>query len=212
MAKIKRGILGGFSGSIGNVVGSSWKGIAVVKAKPLSVANPQTVSQTSNRSQFKAVTQAASKMLTNIVKPLWDASAQLMSGYNAFVSNNKSAYSASGVLDVSKLIITQGKQKAQTIESLSHSAGSKTVTIAWDESSIPSGSSSTDKAYAVAFNANTNEYASSSDVSVRDDGSVDVAFETALTSGDVVSAWLCFTSANGKIQYAAGSDLSNTVQ
>ncbi len=40
MGIIKRGILGGFSNKVANVVGSSWKGINTMRALPLSVANP----------------------------------------------------------------------------------------------------------------------------------------------------------------------------
>ena len=37
MGKIKQGILGGFRGTVGTVVGSSWNGIAYMKGKPQSV-------------------------------------------------------------------------------------------------------------------------------------------------------------------------------
>ena len=88
MAVIKRGILGGFSGSVGNIVGSSWKGIATMKAKPLSVANPQTAGQTAQRTKFAGIVALASQFLVSIVKPLWDRFAQGESGYNAFVKEN----------------------------------------------------------------------------------------------------------------------------
>jgi hypothetical protein len=41
MGKISKGILGGFSGKIGNVVGATWKGIDYMRIMPASVANPQ---------------------------------------------------------------------------------------------------------------------------------------------------------------------------
>lgn len=55
MGKIKQGILGGFSGKVGPVVGSSWKGKAVMKAMPLSVHNPNTVAQQEQRAKFALV-------------------------------------------------------------------------------------------------------------------------------------------------------------
>ena len=42
MGKISQGILGGFSGKVGNVVGGNWKGIDYMRVRPASVANPQT--------------------------------------------------------------------------------------------------------------------------------------------------------------------------
>lgn len=88
MAIIKRGILGGFSNKIANVVGSSWKGIAVMRALPLSVANPKTPKQTAQREKFANISFLASEMLSGWVKPLWDRQSKKMSGYNNFVSHN----------------------------------------------------------------------------------------------------------------------------
>ena len=59
MGVIKQGILGGFSGKVANIVGSSWKGIPVIKSLPLSVANPQTAAQTTQRNKLKGVVEAA---------------------------------------------------------------------------------------------------------------------------------------------------------
>src|SRR5690606_24034661 len=57
MGRIKRGILGGFSGKVANVVGSSWRGISYIKALPQSVANPRTPKQLNQRAKFLAVSQ-----------------------------------------------------------------------------------------------------------------------------------------------------------
>jgi len=45
MGKISQGILGGFSGKVGSVVGANWKGINYMRAKAVSVANPRTDGQ-----------------------------------------------------------------------------------------------------------------------------------------------------------------------
>ena len=55
MGKIKQGILGGFKGTVGTVIGSSWNGIAYMKGKPQSVRNPRTDKQTAQRIFFKEV-------------------------------------------------------------------------------------------------------------------------------------------------------------
>jgi hypothetical protein len=43
MGTIKQGILGGFSGKVGTVVGASWKGIAYMRSLPQKVKNPRTL-------------------------------------------------------------------------------------------------------------------------------------------------------------------------
>lgn len=88
MGIIKRGILGGFRGSVANVVGTSWKGLAVIKSKPLSVANPRSTGQVAQRAKFSSAVFIASAILPVVIKPLWDRFAQGMSGYNAFVRYN----------------------------------------------------------------------------------------------------------------------------
>jgi hypothetical protein len=45
MGTIKQGILGGFSGKVGTVIGGSWKGISYMRSIPQSVKNPRTDGQ-----------------------------------------------------------------------------------------------------------------------------------------------------------------------
>lgn len=52
MGEIKQGILGGFSGKVGTVVGSTWKKVSYMRALALSVANPRTLRQLEQRSKF----------------------------------------------------------------------------------------------------------------------------------------------------------------
>ena len=52
MGKIAQGILGGFSGKVGTVVGGRWKNIDYIRAKPISVANPRTEGQVNQRNRF----------------------------------------------------------------------------------------------------------------------------------------------------------------
>lgn len=92
MGIIKRGILGGVSNKIGNVVGSSWKGIATLRSLPLSVANPRTKAQRDNRDTFSLMSKLGSEVLATVCQPLWNRDAKQMSGFNAYVMNNKKAF------------------------------------------------------------------------------------------------------------------------
>ena len=92
MGIIKRGILGGVANKIGNVVGSSWKGIATLRSLPLSVANPNTVEQRINRASFSIFSKLGSQVLATVCQPLWNRDAKQMSGFNAYVMYNKRKY------------------------------------------------------------------------------------------------------------------------
>ena len=55
MGKIKQGILGGFKGTVGTVIGSSWNGIAYMKGLPQSQKDPKTAAQLRQRTFFREV-------------------------------------------------------------------------------------------------------------------------------------------------------------
>ena len=55
MGKIKQGILGGFKGKVGTVVGSSWNGISYMRGIAQSVRNANTPAQQKQRAFFKEV-------------------------------------------------------------------------------------------------------------------------------------------------------------
>lgn len=104
MAIIDAGILGGLSGKIGNVVGSSWKGISYIRIKAARRANPRTVNQVNQRNKFSAVVRLASELLYPLIRPYWNSEAVRMSGYNLFVSRNIDAYDDNGALTYPKFI------------------------------------------------------------------------------------------------------------
>jgi hypothetical protein len=56
MAKFSKGILGGFSGKIGNVIGGSWNGIDYMRSRPTKVRNPNTPAQQAQRMKFSMIT------------------------------------------------------------------------------------------------------------------------------------------------------------
>ena len=62
MGKIKQGILGGFKGKVGTVIGSSWNGIAYMKGLPQSVKNPRTDAQVQQRNFFKELQGLVSQL------------------------------------------------------------------------------------------------------------------------------------------------------
>jgi hypothetical protein len=108
MAIIKQGILGGFSGKIGGVIGTSWKGKAVIKAMPLSVAQPVTVKKTNAKARFAHVVAFSKPILTDVLKPLLDRKAVGMSGYNAFAAMNAHCFASTGINNFSLLKISKG--------------------------------------------------------------------------------------------------------
>lgn len=100
MAKINQGILGGFRGKCGSVIGSNFKGIATMRAMPVSVSNPRTAAQVGNRTRFTEVQRLAGEIGTTLIQKYWNRQATKMSGYNLFCSVNKDAFDSVGTFQM----------------------------------------------------------------------------------------------------------------
>jgi hypothetical protein len=118
MATFKQGIFGGMSGRIGNIIFADWKGVHVAKTRPQSVAQANSSAQIATRTKMKAIVALSRLILSTCIKPLWDRFAVHESGYNAFVKANIRTVSDDGVIDFSQLVLSQGKMKAPTINSI----------------------------------------------------------------------------------------------
>ena len=123
MATIKQGILGAFSGKVGSVVGSSWKGIAIMKSRPASVANPKTAKQVMQRSKMTATVGFAKEILPEVIKPLNDRFVSRMSGYNSFIQMNIDCFAGGELTKPADLQISPRVNKAQLIDAIAAEAG-----------------------------------------------------------------------------------------
>ena len=85
MGVIKRGILGGFQNKVGPVVGTNWKGISVIKSRPVTVANPNTPAQQAQRLAMKQIAAYLRSFGLDNVRLLNNNQAVRMSGYNRCV-------------------------------------------------------------------------------------------------------------------------------
>lgn len=66
MGKIKTGILGGFQGKVGTVIGSTWRGESIMRALPKTAAKAATESQRIQRLKFKAVSEFLNPLRTTL--------------------------------------------------------------------------------------------------------------------------------------------------
>lgn len=181
MGVIRRGILGGFSNRVGNVVGSSWKGIATMRVLPLSVSNPRTAAQINVRENFSGITKMASALLTSIVKPLNDRFAVRMSGYNLFIQRNSKAFQNDGTFVPENLTLSHGRLSAPVIDDVTVTA----VNISADFSTALAGAMdlATDQVYAVAVDDVTGEVLGvSSGIATRSAGTVSFAIKDAINA------------------------------
>jgi len=118
MAILHKSVLGTFTNKVGGVVGSSWKGIPVVRSLPASVANPRSSAQMTQRMRFALMINFATLILTGWIRPLWNRNAKRMSGFNAFVRANMSAFNLDGNIVLSEVIASSGRLLAPAFDRL----------------------------------------------------------------------------------------------
>lgn len=199
MGTIKQGILGGFSGKVGNIVGASWRGIDYIRSMPASVHNPRTEAQVSQRNRFSLV----GKMLKTIV-PI------IRIGFAGSVGTGKSAFSVAMSYNVKNAVIglfpdfeinfdavkiSSGDLYGAANAEASSAAGS--ISFVWD-TDLLNNAAATDKVILLAFNAVTGEASYDVDAATRADGSCSLAVPPTW-DGEMVDTYLALYSAAGKL-------------
>ena len=143
MGVIKQGILGGFQNKVGAVIGSNWKGIATMRSRPISVANPRTGKQVAVRSEFSTLVKMASALNATLIRPYWSRFAQKKTGANAFISANYGKLTGNITQIPDRMILSQGK-----LDGLADFAVGFAVAdyqLVWDESVLGVYGAATDK-------------------------------------------------------------------
>lgn len=199
MGKIPQGILGGVSGKVGGIVGTSWKGINVIKTKPLTVANPRTAGQIAQRSKFGYATKFASNILATGIKPLWDRFSSRMSGYNAFIKNNVAIFDDVTPSDPSALIFSKGKMGATEISSIVPDQTMSQVVISWQGDAGQGYKLETDQAYILKFKPGNELAESLAHVATRVDQSVTINIGHEIQVGEEFHFYLAFKRADGTV-------------
>lgn len=197
MGVLKQGILGGVKGKVGSVVGSSWKGIATLRALPLSVANPRTAAQVGNRERFSSVVALATVLLSAIIKPLNDRFASGMSGYNLFVQRCKGAFLDNGTFVPAQLIVSRGKLGATSILPVTSVADDADVNIAFGNALINGYQSLTDMVFAFVVDSSGSVLGFYSGSATRIEGAVSVDLNRELVVGEKIYSYLSFLRADG---------------
>lgn len=202
MGVLKQGILGGFSGKVANIIGTSWKGIAVIKAMPLSVANPMTAGQVAQRALFKNCSLFGVVILAVIIKPLWDRFSIRMSGFNSFVRDNIDLFAAELPIPASGMIISKGKMAATAIGTTVCNAPSAVLVIPWADDEGEGYKLATDIPFFVLTNSETKEILASDGVTLgvtRTDNTVDFPLGKASVFEQHWNVYLAFRRADGTV-------------
>jgi len=198
MGTIKKGILGGFSGKVGTVVGSSWKGIAYMRSLPLKVKNPRTEPQMNQRSKF-ALSLSYLKPMTELLRVGWKLYAYKQSAFNAATSymianaikGNYPNYS----IDPTKVLISRGALTPAVNAMAIPVSGA--INFEWDDNSGLSSAKPTDKALLAVVNTNKSEAVFNAAGAQRSETAQSLSMPANWTD-DSVEVYMGFVSEDGR--------------
>lgn len=199
MGVIKQGILGGFSGKVGNVIGGSWKGIDYMRVKPASVANPRTEGQVNQRTKFTTVLQFLQPM-KDFLKVGFRAFAIKQTQFNAAMSynlkNGVTGVAPNFTIDYGNARISKGALPS-ALNPLLDVATPGQVTINWTDNSPQGGAQVTDKAMLLIYNSSNGEAIFTTDGVNRDTETQTLPIPNDY-SGDTLELFIGFITADGK--------------
>lgn len=111
MARLKNGVNGGFSGTVGSVVGSNWRGLDYMRSKPKHSAKRPTAKQLITRERFKKLSEFLSFFDKALSIGLNTQDLKGMTAYNLAVRLNKEAFWKTREdegIDFSRIVLTKG--------------------------------------------------------------------------------------------------------
>ena len=197
MGKIGRGILGGVSGKVANIVGSRWKGIDYIRAKPLSVANPRTLLQVNQRTKFALVLRFLQPNL-NFVKIGYKNYAVKKSQFNSAMSyllnNAIIGVSPDFEIDYSMALLSRGNLST-ALNPVFDLTTPGQVEFSWDDNSTDGNANATDKVMVVAYNPLKGESIYLTEGAIRTDLSQSLVLPNSY-SGEEVHLFISFMSAD----------------
>lgn len=187
MGTIKQGILGGFSGKVGTVIGGNWKGISYMRSIPQSVKNPRTDGQVNQRTKFTVALDFL-KPMTGLIQVGFKLYAQKQTGFNAamsYILNNAiTGTSPDFSVDYNLALVSRGSLTGA-------------VNITWDDNSGIGNGVATDRALIVALNPSSGESVFDAGGNQRTSGSEDISVP-AYWVGETVEVFLGFITEDGK--------------
>lgn len=173
MGKIKRGILGGFTGRVGTVVGSTWKDVSYMRALALSVNNPRTPKQQAQRSKL-SVSMAFLRAIVPYVRVGYRSLARQCTAFNAAMSYimRHAIGGEAPQLEVDYLRALVARGTLMPVFDATATLADGTLTFAWKDNSFMGDALPGDLAMPLVFNKKRGEAVYDLDAATRADATL----------------------------------------
>lgn len=197
MSVVQNPFIGRARNKAGGMVFSTWKGINVLKTKPLTVANPRTDKQLMRRSALEQIMVIA-RMISAAIQLGFKEQAVFKSAFNAFVGynlRNAFDYSAppTATLAPADILVSQGTISQTSISAVSCDVSNAETVIDFPTGATSPGQSASDQAVVVLQNVTTSTYAALVNGDLRSSGqSIIPIADFSFSAGNTVRVWLFF--------------------
>lgn len=211
MGTIKKGILGGVSGKIGNVVGGSWKGIDYLRVLPANVSDANSPSQITQRNKFMVVIKFL-QPITEFIRIGFRGLAVKQTAFNAAMSYNfHNALTGEYpdiAIDYAQAAVSRGNLPA-AVNPVCASAEEAKVSVSWEPNTGQGQASPDDVAMVLVYNPTLKEAIYVLNAGTRADATANVDLPNNF-SGDDVHCYVCFMVLETALVGGAKNAISNS--
>lgn len=198
MGTINKGILGGFSGKVGSVIGGTWKGIDYMRSKGNNRNSNPTEKQLSQQLKF-ALTMRFVQPMAGLLDISFRNFAIMMTGINsAFAYTIKNAITGvypSFEIDYELALVSRGDLPNVLAPAVTSGVGSL-LTFSWTDNSGVGIAKATDKAILVAYCPTLRQAIYTTDGGLHSDMTGEL--NLLPFSGLAVETWIGFIAENGR--------------
>ena len=201
MGTFSKGILGGFSGKVGNVVGARWRGKDIMRSLPTRGTYIATQAQLDQRERFKTavmfLTPIKEILSAYFGKPQGDKSTfNLATGYHikeALLPDDFGSY----VIDYPKVLIGKGDLRGIADGGVAADAN-QALTIDWTDNSGQGNATAADELVVVVYCEALNLFETANTAGTRHLTTAQMPLP-AYWSAQAVDVWATFVSADRKL-------------
>jgi hypothetical protein len=196
MGQIYKGILGPVSGTVGTVIGATWKTIPYLRSQPNKRKRTSTVDQIDQQLKF-AVVMSFLQTMVGLLQLTFKKYANKMSEINAAFSYNYhnaiTGTSPDYVIDYPNALVSRGDLPNGSAPNATVTAG--TVHYTWTDNSGSGTATATDEAVLIVYCPQLNLTIFNPAAAIRSAASA--TLNVADFTGQTVQTWIAFLSDDG---------------
>jgi hypothetical protein len=198
MGKLTNGILGGFRGRVGPVVGSQWRGIEVIRSRPPAKRHKSTVHQSKQQAKMSLMTSFIAP-LSGLLNSTYQGVTVRMSCFNRALSYNMrdAIIGDYPEFKINYPYVVLGVGDLRNVESPTLSSDSEgRLTFSWRDNSNEGSARATDQSFAAVYCEQLKRWITLEPGPQRNAGSY--TLDVPAFSGKAVHAYIGFLSADAR--------------